>query len=45
MITKFGDLMIIATPCPPSYHHDPGVPGQSGLRRAPSTDYAKTVVA
>jgi hypothetical protein len=43
MITKFGDLMIIVTPCPPSYHHDPGVSGQSGLLRAPSTDYAKTV--
>jgi hypothetical protein len=27
MITKFGDLMIIATPCQPSYHLDPGVSG------------------
>jgi hypothetical protein len=43
MITKFGDLMISATPRPPSYHHDPGVSGQSGLLRPPSTDYGNTV--
>jgi hypothetical protein len=45
MITKFGDLMIIATPCPPSYHRDPGVSGQSRQLRAPSTDYAKALPA
>jgi hypothetical protein len=28
-ITKFGNLMITATPCLLTYHHDPGVSGQS----------------
>jgi hypothetical protein len=27
MITKFGDLMIIAMPCPHGFHRDPGVSG------------------
>jgi hypothetical protein len=43
MITKFGDLMIIATPYPHRHHRDPAVPGQSCLLRTPSTDYAKAL--
>jgi len=27
MITKFGDFMIVVTPCPHRYHRDPGVSG------------------
>jgi hypothetical protein len=42
-ITKFGDLMIIATLCPLRYHRDPGVSRQSGQVRALLTDYAKAV--
>jgi len=42
-ITKFGNLMITATPCLHPYHHDPGVSGQSRLLRAPPTDYAKAL--